>query len=59
MHLTDFHYVAFCSLTFMQLTVTSFVSVFALDLPAEIFAFLLFLTAASVALTIPFDFSGI
>lgn len=43
----------------MQLTVTSFVSVFALDLPAEIFAFLLFLTAASVALTIPFDFSRI
>ena len=60
MHLADFRYMAFCSLTFMPLSVTSSVSVFALDLPfAEIFAFLLFLIASSGALIVPFDFNRI
>ena len=44
----------------MPLSVTSSVSVFALDLPfTEIFAFLLFLIASSGALIVPFDFNRI
>lgn len=60
MHLADFHYMALCSLTFMPLSVTSFVLLFALDFSLLKYLPLFFLlTDSSGALTILFGFSRI